>query len=174
MEAKEFKKSVNLQYKRLRKVLDELEVLDNEVLLTTNGEVHQGKLPIANAKYAVFQAMKELKMSYGLLNSSENHQEIAVLVNVCENSDHVIDIKLQTKVQYLLLPYPFRIDHNGSQNVYEIRPTDSLRKLLKQAKEVFVREYELGNCKDSREMHEFWIEHITVHKNNCAHIYIGV
>jgi hypothetical protein len=173
MEAKEFKKSVKLQYKRLEKVLYELVALNNEELLTANGEEHQGKLPIANARYAVWEALKELKMSYGLVDSSKNHQEIAVFVNVCDPSDHVTDIKLQTKVRHLLLPHPFRIDHNGSQNVYEIRPTDSLRKLLKQAKEVFVREYELGNCEDPREIHEFWIKHITVHKNNCAHIYIA-
>lgn len=173
MEAKEFKKSVKLQYKRLKKVLDELEALDNEVLLTADGEGHQGKRPITPAKLAVFNAMRALKMAYGLIDSKDGHQEISILENVCGGDTDVTDIKLQTKVEYLLLLHPFRIDHNGSQNVYEIRPTDSLHKLLKQAKEVFVREYELGNCEDPREMHEFWIEHITVHKNNCAHIYIA-
>lgn len=173
MEAKEYNKRVKLQYNRLKKVLEELEALDNEELVTANGEEHQGKRPITPAKYAVFNAMSALKLSYGLIDSSEDHQEISVLVNVCEGRD-VTDIKLMSKVKQVLLPYPFRIDHKGSQNVYDIKPTDSLLKLLKQVKEVFTREYVLGNCIDSHNMRDFFIEHITVHKNNCAHIYIGV
>ena len=173
MEAKEYNKKVKLQYNRLKKVLEELEALDNEELVTANGEEHQGKRPIIQAKYAVFNAMSALKLSYGLIDSSEDHQEISVLVNVCEGRD-VTDIKLISKVKQVLLPYPFRIDHKGSQNVYDIKPTDSLLKLLKQVKEVFTREYVLGNCIDSHNMRDFFIEHITVHKNNCAHIYIGV
>ena len=172
MEAKEYNKKVKLQYNRLKKVLDELEVLEHEELISSNGEEHQGKRPITPAKYAVFNAMSALKLSYGLIDSSDEHQEIAVLVNVCEGRD-VTDIKLMSKVKRILLPYPFRIDHAGSQNVYEIKPTDSLLKLLKQVKEVFTREYALGNCVDSHNMRDFYIEHITVHKNDCASIYIG-
>lgn len=173
MEAKEYNKKVKLQYNRLKKVLEELEALENEELVTANGEEHQGKRPIIPAKYAVFNAMSALKLSYGLIDSSEDHQEISVLVNVCEGRD-VTDIKLISKVNQLLLPYPFRIDHKGSQNVYAIKPTDSLLKLLTQVKDVFTREYVLGNCIDSHNLKDFFIEHITVHKNNCAHIYIGV
>ena len=173
MEAKEYNKKVKLQYNRLKKVLEELEALDNEELVTANGEEHQGKRPITPAKYAVFNAMSALKLSYGLIDSSEDHQEISVLVNVCKGRD-VTDIKLMSKVKYVLLPYPFRIDHKGSQNVYDIKPTDSLIKLLNQVKEVFTREYALGKCVDSHNMSDFFIDHITVHKNNCAHIYIGV
>lgn len=173
MEAKEYNKKVKIQYNRLKKVLEELEALDNEELVTSNGEEHQGKRPIIPAKYAVFNAMSALKLSYGLIDSSEDHQEISVLVNVCEGRD-VTDIKLMSKVKQVLLPYPFRIDHKGSHNVYDIKPTDSLLKLLKQVKEVFTREYVLGNCIDTHNMRDFFIEHITVHKNNCAHIYIGV
>ena len=173
MEAKEYNKKVKLQYNRLKKVLDELEALEHEELISSNGEEHQGKRPIIPAKYAVFNALSALKLSYGLINSSDDHQEISVLVNVCEGRD-VTDIKLMSKVKRILLPYPFRIDHAGQQNVYEIKPTDSLLKLLKQVKDVFTREYVLGNCVDSHNMSDFYIEHITVHKNNCAHIYIGV
>ena len=173
MEAKEYNKKVKLQYNRLKKVLDELEALENESLFDSNGEGHQGKRPITPAKYAVFNAMSALKLSYGLINSSDEHQDISVLVNVCEGRD-VTDIKLLSKVKRILLPYPFRIDHAGSQNVHDIKPTDSLLKLLKQVKEVFTREYALGNCVDTHNMSDFYIEHITVHKNNCASIYIGV
>lgn len=171
MDKKEFNKKVELQYKRLKKVLDELEALDNEELLTADGEEHQGKLPIAPAKYAVFGAMRALKMAYGLIDSKEGHQEIAILENVCEETD-VTDIELLSEVNYILLPHPFRTDNDSEENVYEIEPSTTLHELLEQVKEVFVREHELGPRYELREMHEYFIEHITVHKNKSAHIYI--
>lgn len=171
MESKKYNKSVELQYKRLKKVLDELEALDNEELLTADGEEHQGKLPIAPAKYAVFAAMRALKMAYGLIDSEDGHQEIAILENVCEGTD-VTDIELLSEVNYILLPHPFRTNSDSEENVYEIEPSTTLHELLEQVKEVFAREYELGNCEAPFEMHEFFIEHITVHKNKSAHIYI--
>ena len=171
MEAKEFNKNVELHYKSLKKVLDELEVLDNEALLTADGEEHQGKLPITSAKYAVFNAMRALKMAYGLIDSKDGHQEIAILENVCDDTD-VTDIKLLSEVHYILLPHPFRIDGDIQENVYEIEPSNTLHKLLEQIKGVFAREHSLGNCEEPRDLNEYFIEHITVHKNKSAHIYI--
>ena len=173
MEAKDFNKKLETQYKRLKKVLDELEALATEVLLTADGEEHQGKLPITPAMLAVFNAMRALKMAYGLIDSQDGHQEIAILENVCDGDTDVTDIKLLSEVNFILLPHPFRTNSDREENVYEIEPSTTLHELLEQVKEVFAREHNLGNCEEPCEMHEYFIEHITVHKNKSAHIYIG-
>ena len=102
-----------------------------------------------------------------------SHQLIEVFVGVTDKFEFQRDITLQNEVKYIMLPYPFRIEHNGTQNVYEITPTKSLTDLILKTQEVMKREYELGKCEAPHSLGDFMIESVVVHENNSATIEVG-
>ena len=102
-----------------------------------------------------------------------SHQYIEIFVGATEDFEFTRDIVLQNEVKRILMPYPFRIDHNGSQNVYEIEPTTSLVDLIKRVQEVMEKEYEKGNCISPHSLDDFIIESVMVHENDCANIDVG-
>lgn len=102
-----------------------------------------------------------------------SHQYIEVFAGATEEFEFQRDIELQNEVKRILVPYPFKIDHNGSQNVYDIKPTKSLTELVQETQKVMKREYDLGNCIAPHELDDFVIETIMVHENDCANIEIG-
>ena len=106
------------------------------------------------------------------MKTMNKHQQIEIDLHI-EAEYNGSEIELMSEVKHIMIDYPFRIDHNGSQNVYDIKPTSSLRELIAETQKVFVREYEAGNCDAPHDLSDFWFEHITVHKNNCANIYFG-
>ena len=102
-----------------------------------------------------------------------SHQYMEVFVGATESFELTKDIVLQNEVNTILMPYPFRIEHNGSQNVYKIKPTKSLIELLQETQKVMKREYDNGKCDAPHELSDFVIECVTVHENKCATIEVG-
>lgn len=102
-----------------------------------------------------------------------SHQLIEVFIGVTESFEFQRDIELQNEVKRIMMPYPFRIDHNGSQNVYEINPTKSLTELIQETQKIMKREYDLGNCIAPHTLEDFIVESVIVHENDCANIEIG-
>lgn len=96
-----------------------------------------------------------------------------VFVGATESFEFTKDIVLQNEVNTILMPYPFRIEHNGSQNVYEVKITKSLVELLHEVQRVMKREYDNGKCDAPHELSDFVIECVTVHENKCATIEVG-
>lgn len=103
-----------------------------------------------------------------------SHQTLEVFVGVTAKWDYEEDTPLQNEVNAILVPYPFKITHGGSQNVYEVKPTKSLRELVAETQAVFKREYALGNADHQPHyLGDYVIECIVVHENSCATIEIG-
>lgn len=169
---KEIKKSLKLQYKRLAKVLEELESLNKELSSLEGIESLQIEKPVEDTQYCIFESLKKLKLSLGLIDSTDKYQELPILLHIFDEYEGQ-DIELLSEVKRIMIDYPFEIENGGQQNVYEIKPTKSLRELISETKDVFVREYKAGKCVAPHELGDFVFEHIRVYRSNCANIYFG-
>ena len=99
------------------------------------------------------------------------HQTIELNINV-ENEYLGEEVELISTVKHIMLDYPFRIEHDGSQNVYAIMPCNTLSQLIDEVEYVMTREYEHGKCAAPHAFSDFVIEGIVVHENNCANIIV--
>lgn len=169
---KEIKKNLKLQYKRLSKVLEELDSLNKELSSLEGTESRQIEKPIKDAQFCAFESLKKLKLSLGLIDSTDKYQELPIFIYILDKYGGQ-DIELLSKVKHIMIDYPFKIENGGQQNVYEIKPTQSLRELISETQKVFVREYNAGKCIAPHGLEDFAFEHIRVYRNNCANIYFG-
>ena len=173
MEQKKIEKTLKLQYKRLEKVLEDLEKLDGELLEASedgNGFIVNDFTEHAVAN--VWAAMGNIKSAIDNVGCTDNYQEISVFEPI-QGDGECEETALLTEVSMIKLRYPFRIDHKGEHSVYEIKPTMWLHELIAEIKKVFIREYEAGNCIAPHGLGDFLIAFITVHRGHCAYVCIG-
>lgn len=76
-------------------------------------------------------------------------------------------------VTYIRMEYPFKIEGNGSYNVYKISPANTWGELLTETIKVFQREYNAGKSVAPHVLSDYIIERVDVHPNDLATIGIG-
>lgn len=169
---KKVKKSFKLQAKRLTKVLEDLEALDVELLEHSedgNGFIINDVLSAVIPK--IFQSIQVLEIASEPSNLLDQTQEISTLVQVVgEYKDK--EKHLWRDVNRIIIGYPFN-KKSDLKTGCEIEPVKVLSKLISEVQKVFIREYNEGKCNAPHILEDFFIEHISVRKDNCAEIYIG-
>ena len=172
MEAKKIEKTLKLQYKRLEEVLKALEKLDSKLLeASEDGHGFIVKDFTEHAVANVWAAMGNIKSAIDNVDCSVSYQDIHALEPI-QGEGECEETALFTEVSMIRIDYPFRIDHKGSYNVYEIKPTMWLHELIAEIKKVFIREYEAGNCIAPHGLGDFEIVFITVHRDHCATVFV--
>ena len=89
----------------------------------------------------------------------------------CELED--LDAELKTPVTSIRMDYPFKVEHNGTYNVYQIPEAKTRRELIQAIMDVCKREYEAGNNAAPHELTDYVIEPIEVHPGGLATVGIG-
>lgn len=169
---KKVKKSFKMQAKRLTKVLEDLEALDVELLEHSeygNGFIINDVLSAVIPK--VFEFIQVLEIASEPSNLLDQTQEISTLVQVSgEYKDK--EKRLWREVNRIIIGYPFN-KTNEIRKGCEIEPVNVLSELISEVQKVFIREYNAGKCNVPHILKDFFIEHVSVRKDNCAEIYIG-
>ena len=89
----------------------------------------------------------------------------------CELED--LDAELKTPVKIIRMDYPFKVEHNGTYNVYQIPEAKTRRELIQAIMDVCKREYAAGNNAAPHELTDYVIEPIEVHPGGLATVGIG-
>ena len=87
--------------------------------------------------------------------------------------DKDLDKELKTHVNTIRMDYPFKVEHNGTYNVYPITEAKTWRELIQAIMDVCKREYEAGNNAAPHALTDYVIETIEVHPGGLATIGIG-
>ena len=87
--------------------------------------------------------------------------------------DKDLDKELKTHVNTIRMDYPFKVEHNGTYNVYPITEAKTWRELIQAILDVCKREYEAGNNAAPHALTDYVIETIEVHPGGLATIGIG-